>query len=207
MHLGHTLHEDIYNFSTAKCVNDFNRQCNIFFADFRYASSYIRNELFKKMCMSFYGSQVLPLFGNFMQPVYTAFRKAVRRVWKLPRTTHCNLIPHLVGCIDIELWFCKRCINFINMACKSRNHVVRTIANMGLLGSYSVIGQNMRFLKSKFDMIVDNVYKTWNGQWSIDSNVCQCAQQIIELCNIRDSHHQSHLLEECNVIIDYLCTS
>ncbi len=31
IHLGQCLNEDIYKFSANKCVEDFNRQCNIFF--------------------------------------------------------------------------------------------------------------------------------------------------------------------------------
>ncbi len=34
IHLGHKLSEDIYKFSSTKCVEDFNRQSNIFFFKF-----------------------------------------------------------------------------------------------------------------------------------------------------------------------------
>ncbi len=34
IHLGHKLSGDIYKFSCAKCVEDFNRQSNIFLANF-----------------------------------------------------------------------------------------------------------------------------------------------------------------------------
>ncbi len=59
IHLGHKLSDDICNFRSTKCVEDFNRQSNIFLANFNHASSNIRNALFQNYCTSFYG-QILP---------------------------------------------------------------------------------------------------------------------------------------------------
>ncbi len=39
IHLGQCLNQDIYQFSANKCVEDFNRQCNMFFANFKYVNS------------------------------------------------------------------------------------------------------------------------------------------------------------------------
>ncbi len=55
IHLAHNLSEDIFKFNASKCVADFNRQCNMYFANFKYANSYIRNVLFHKCCTAFYG--------------------------------------------------------------------------------------------------------------------------------------------------------
>ncbi len=33
----------------------------------------------------------------------------------VPWRTHNNMLPHLAGMIDPELWFAKRCIKFISM--------------------------------------------------------------------------------------------
>ncbi len=38
----------------------------------------------------------------------------MRRVWRVPWRTHNNMLPHLAGLIDPELWFAKRCIKCIN---------------------------------------------------------------------------------------------
>ncbi len=35
IHLGHQVNEDIYKFDASKCVTNFNRQCNMFFAHFK----------------------------------------------------------------------------------------------------------------------------------------------------------------------------
>ncbi len=36
IHLGHLLTENVYEFNISKCIYDFNRQCNIFLADFKF---------------------------------------------------------------------------------------------------------------------------------------------------------------------------
>ncbi len=101
------------------------------FANCKHANSYIRNVLY---CTAFYGSLVLPMFGDCMQEFYTAWRIAVHRLQRDPWTTHCVLLPYLAGCMDIELWFSRRCISFLHMSIKSDNVVVRTIINMGIEG-------------------------------------------------------------------------
>ena len=69
--------------------------------------------------------------------LYKSWCIAVRRVWRLPWKTHCCLLPHLVGCINPELWFAKICIKFINMAFNSENRTVKIISKIGhsILGS------------------------------------------------------------------------
>ncbi len=58
-------------------------------------------------------------------------------------------MPHLAGVMDPELWFSKRCIKFIKMALNSDNIIVRTIPNVGLNGTHSIMGGNCRHLRSK----------------------------------------------------------
>ncbi len=70
---------DLFSILGAKkeSVEDFNRQSNILFANFKHANSNIGNALFQNYCTSFYGSQILPLFGNCMEDIYTAWRIGV----------------------------------------------------------------------------------------------------------------------------------
>ena len=208
-HLGHDLYENVFQFSAAKCIKDFNSQFNSFFGDFKNASSCMRNELFNKYCMSFYGSQILPLFNTCMETVYTAWRVAMRKVWRLPWVTHCNILPHISGNMGIDLWFAKRCINFLNMAYNSDNNVVRMISRMSEYGNYSIMGGNRRFLQCHFGMDVKNVYKKWYELCDSEENVIRTCVQIKELCEWRDSCTVDSPLSvtECKDLIEYLCTS
>ncbi len=45
------------------------------------------------------------------------------RVWiNSPESSYNNMLPHLVGEMCTELWFVKRCIQFIDMHLKSYNN-------------------------------------------------------------------------------------
>ncbi len=41
IHLGHLMTNNIYDFNLSKCIGDFNRQSNMFLADFKYVNSHI----------------------------------------------------------------------------------------------------------------------------------------------------------------------
>ncbi len=82
-----------------------------FLFDFKYYSSHIRNVLFQRYCTSFYGTQMLPHFDTNIQDVYTAWRIAICRVWRLPWRTHTNMLAHIAGVMETELWFAKICIS------------------------------------------------------------------------------------------------
>ena len=208
IHLGHVIHDDIFKSDASKCISDFNTQCNIFFADFKNSSSFIRNQLFLKYCTSFYGVQFLPIYDRkLMKDLYVAWRMAVRRVWKVPWTTHSNLLPHLAGVMPPELAFAKRTISFIRLLLNSNNQVVRTITGMGLCGSHSIIGQNYRYLSYKYDMDIKILMKSWDNICQEQHDIIRVSDQIKELCNMRDSY-QDHLLsrDEIKSIIVTLCT-
>ncbi len=85
-----------------------------------------------------------------MDDVYIAWRIAMRKLWKVPWTTHCNLLPHLAGVMDPELWFSKRCIKLIKLALNSDNIIIRTIINVGFNVTHSIMGGNWRHLRSKY---------------------------------------------------------
>ena len=60
-------------------------------------------------------------------------------VRKVRLLTHCNILPHIAGCMDIKLWLYIRCIKLIKMVCNSKNDVVITIA-MGVGVTQSSVG-------------------------------------------------------------------
>ncbi len=68
------------------------------------------------------------------------------KVWRVPLATHCNLLPHFA----FLKWFSKRCIKCIKMALNSDTIIVRTIINVGLNDTYSIMVGNWRHLRSKY---------------------------------------------------------
>ena len=71
-----------------------------------------------------YGTLVVLLFSFF----FVALRKSIRRLWKLPNTTHCLLLPHINDCISIEFVLGQRCAKFIWSCPNSSNTIIQTIA-------------------------------------------------------------------------------
>ena len=39
-----------------------------------------------------------------VQSYFVARRKSIKRLWKLPNTTHCSLLPHINDCISWNLF-------------------------------------------------------------------------------------------------------
>ncbi len=128
-------------------------------------------------------------------------------VWRVPWTTHCNLLPHLAGVMDPELWFSKRCIKFIKMALNSNNIIVRTITNVGLNGTHSHMGGNWRHLRSKYGMEECNVMKSWDEKFKNECESVGVCEQIREMCSWRDRCGMALFnKEECSTIIEFLST-
>ena len=129
----------------------------------------------------------------------------MRRLWRLPWITHCCFLPHIVGCMSPELWFAKRCIKFINMAVNSRNYTVKTISNMGLFGSHSIMGSNYKYLQSRFKMCQGHVSKRWDDICKDEAETIRIAEQTKEVVEMRDKCVSGVLSKnECKVVW-FLC--
>ncbi len=143
-----------------------------------------------------------------MDDVYIAWRIDMRKVWRVPWTTHCNLLPHLAGVMDLELWFSKRCIKFIKMALNSDNIIVRIITNVGLNGTHIIMGSNWRHVRSKYGMEESNVMKSSDEKCKNECESVRVCEQIREMCSRRNRCDLTLFnKEECSTIIEFLCTS
>ena len=110
--------------------------------------------------------------------------------------------------MGIELWCAARCIKYTKMACEYKNLVVKTIANIGINGSYSIMGGNKRHLDLKFGMNKNKIHDIWNVICKDECTIVQTSMQARELCEIRDAFDNKFLShEECRLIIKHLCTS
>ena len=69
--------------------------------------------------------------------LYIAWRKVVRRIWRIPSTTHCNVLPGIDKALPIELLKEKRCAKFIWSCFNSHNLIVRIISMAAKISSFS----------------------------------------------------------------------
>ncbi len=102
----------------------------------------------------------------------------MQKVWRVPWTSHCNLLPHLGGVMNPELWFSKRCIRYIKMAHNSENIIVRTIVKAGLNGTHFIMCGNCSHFNSKYRMEQCNVKKCWDEMYKNENESVRICEQI-----------------------------
>ena len=88
-------------------------------------------KLLDSYCLDVYGFQ-LWIYHNFMANMmlicfYTAWRKSIRRLWKIPNTTHCNLLSSINSSVPIVINLERRCANFICSYLNSDTSIVKKI--------------------------------------------------------------------------------
>ena len=112
-HLGNEISTVNKKLLIQNAMWDLNCRMNSLLADFSYCNSDTISMLFKFDCMNIYGSQIWKFYNKEVHIFYTAWRKAIRQIYKLPYRTHNILINHIIQCYPIDLILEKRCIKFI----------------------------------------------------------------------------------------------
>ena len=79
--------------------------------DFKDMPSDVKSKLIDIYCLELYGSQLWRYSKNDVSAFYIAWRKVVRRIWKIPCTTHCNLLPSINKSLSIEFLMEKGVLN------------------------------------------------------------------------------------------------
>ena len=97
-----------------------------------------------------YGSQLWKYSKNDVNAFYTAWWNVVRRIWKIPSTTHCNLLPSINKSLLIEFLKEKGRAKFIWSYFNSHNLIVRNISLAAKISSFSDFSDNYRYLSYKY---------------------------------------------------------
>ena len=98
-------------------VNDLNCRLTNLLADFAHCSSSTLSALFKTYCMNIYGSQIWAYSKYCPSKFYISWRKAIRRLWKIPYRTHNKFIHIINNCMPIDITLEKRCIKYLIVIC------------------------------------------------------------------------------------------
>ena len=83
-----------------------------------------------------------------------AWRKATRKVWKLPNLTHCHLLPVITNCLPLNIILEKRLLKFIWSIINSKNRIVNNVFKFVLNNRRSVLGKIIRYLAFKYKIKV-----------------------------------------------------
>jgi len=179
-----------------------------------------RYRLLQAYCTSYYGCELWELWHKSFNQFASSWRRGVRKCWRLPFTTHSNLLPALCGTCAIEDEICCRVLNFISTCLHCDCPVVNFIANYGVTFGkmFSTIGSNMAFCDYKynctdFESVVYNCSLLLNFKKCIHSCFCSSdiafkAQSLVELLMIRQGllFVPTFVIDDINSIIVSICT-
>ena len=154
---------------------------------------------------------------NFSKPhvedFYVAWRKVIRRLWKLPNLTHCNLLHTINNSLPINIILEKRCAKFIWSSLNSNNKIINSISRTAICNPFSDMGDNYRYITAKYSIPIiawtrplPHLLKYFTSY--IESYIVDEAYgfMIRELCLHRDRRDFILNANELSTLIDYLCT-
>ena len=118
--LGVHFTNDISNKSIASTV--------IHLYDFKTVPCHVKSKFLATYCLDLYGSQLWNYSSIEVQSFFVAWRKTIRRLWRLHNTTHCSLLLSINDCIAIKVILEQRCAKFIWSRLNSTNTIIKTAA-------------------------------------------------------------------------------
>ena len=215
--LGISLSSDnihILDNNITDAVSKFNRKSNELLSDFKIVSCSIKSTLFSTFCLDAYGSSLWCYSSKSVESFYVAWRKVVRRIWRLPNKTHCILLPSINNTLPIDVTLEKRCIKFIWSCINSENTVVAEIAKFAMRLPRSIMGDNYRYLSYKYTISpiewfgsIKTLHQLIDRYVLLKIPEPHFASIIRELCFCRDSTDPFVLTSrEAVQLIEYLCT-
>lgn len=131
-------------------LNRLYANCNRVLLDFKRLPFDTQFSLLSSYCGDAYGSQLWCYESRYVNRFYVAWRKIVRRLWNLPYTTHCNLLPGICKETPFDIILESRCIKYTWSCLNNENVYVRVLSIAALNNRRSVMGRNFRYLSFKY---------------------------------------------------------
>ena len=184
----------------AKC--DLNCRMNSLLADFSYCNSDTISMLFKSYCMNIYGSQIWKFYNKEVNIFYTAWRKAIRQIYKLPYRTHNILINHIIQCYPNDIILEKRCIKCIWGLMNSEHILFNNIIKFSLFNMSTTIGENIKYFMYKYNITMSDWYNSFS---CIDKKIDVYVNRNVDM-NVKYTAHQYKIYVKCGtfIILNYL---
>ena len=96
-----------------------------------------------------------------------AWRKAIRRIWKLPyraARTHNNLL-HLINlCLPIDVTLGKRCIKYIWNLINGENKLYESLVKIAVCNTSIILGENSRYFMYKYKIYYYEWYEWYKSR-------------------------------------------
>lgn len=191
-------------------------QINNVLCYFSSINSLHRSQLLYAYCSSYYGCELWDLSHSSLLTFCSAWRKGIRRAWRLPNATHCNLLPLLCGTRSIEDELCCRVLNFISSCLHSSCSIVSYVTRYALYHGmqHSPIGRNAAYCSNKLKINPVNIVSSRSAvsrlkQHLLNASILDAPKVLFlfELLMIRDGILSIDNFGKDNLtsLIDNLC--
>ena len=219
VYLGYLLNGDRADPMVKPIVNEFNRKFNAFVGDLDCLSSEVKGSLYMQYCTSLYGVTFSQLYHSDFNKLKVTWRKALRRLFKLPYRTHCNLLPCITSILPVDVLIDLRFLKHMSTGFKHKNSTVRFLFSMCSTLDMSLMARNFRYICHKYcikscDVINCSPFhiskivkdKYYNSVSECDKRT---GSQIMELIHLRDDLYEDFGLQKKDIcdIIEYLATN
>ena len=130
----------------SQAVNEFMAKVNMVKSHFKYLPHDVMYKLFKTYCMPLYGCPLWDFSKKSIDKFYITWRKAIRFIFDIPRTTHCVLLHEICNDMSVQDQLYSRFINFFKSLINSSNVITNICANLALHGSNSIVSNNITII-------------------------------------------------------------
>ena len=172
-YLGNCIGSDIFDRAITQSVYDFNQKSNYLILDFSLIDSFSLRKLRSDYCMSLYGCELWNYNNRYIID-YVAWRKVIRKLFKLSYRTHNYLVCGIVECITVKRD--RRLTKFMHSMINSKNSTIRELIAHFLTTESSVFAESCRYLMYKYDISVF----AWYGS---HYDVINCIKNIQNVSN------------------------
>ena len=167
IHLGNVIGPNISAKRGEASIADFNRKINVFLSSFHNVSTNCLYKIFISICMSLYGCQLWDVSHRYTNNFFVSWRKAIRRMFKLPYRTHSCLLHFIINDLPVDGQIHLRIIKFFN--CMYKNNVMSLCGRLAANGSGLPASNSLNF--------VCYMYKI--GKSDLPHLLPQCVKQVV----------------------------
>jgi hypothetical protein len=140
-HLGHMLSYDLSdNADTNDKLGAFYSQVNGFMSIFKLLRCDLKAHYFDTYCSSWYGCELWSPTTCRLNALNVAWRKSIRRLWQLPNTCHCAILPSLMKGTSLSDVLYMRALKLASQTLSHKNVVVRELCRRTVHNVESHIG-------------------------------------------------------------------
>ena len=205
LHLGNYFGAKSFQLQEAKNVKDIYVKFNLLLAQFSNVNVDIKYKLFKSFCMSVYGAQLWNFESTVCNRFYIAWRKCVKRLFRLPHRTHTCILNFVLEDMPIDVQLHCRFGRFLNSCLESNNDLIRIVSNTALVNPLSNLSKSTNYVCHRYGInkqckdFYGFIKSTYHAGIS-DDNLKQ-GMFIKDLLRLHDNCPDNDIFD----IVDYLC--